>query len=87
MSAVRKAYWDSIPHSRKPHIPKGSPKRGKPVICKGIVYESVCHAAKANGLTREQLRSALERKTNTGVIGGLRFSYVVWLVDGSKELR
>jgi hypothetical protein len=58
---------------------KATPRRGRPVYCNGAVYESVCHAAKANGLTREQLRAALNRKKNTGVIAGLRFRYLVWL--------
>ena len=63
------------------------PKRGKPVICKGVVYKSVVHAARSNGLTREQLRFALERKKNPGWVNGVKFSYVVWLVDDGPKLR
>jgi hypothetical protein len=83
MSVSRAVYWAKREHSKKKRQRKASPRRGKPVICKGIVYESVSHAAKANNLTRDQLRSALRRKTNPGHINGLRFSYLVWSVDNS----
>ncbi len=82
MSAARTLYWASREHSRrKPYQKKPFYKRGRPVRCKGIIYESVVQAAKSNGLTRDQLRSAMNRKNNPGFIAGLRFNYLVFLVD------
>jgi len=84
MSVSRVVYWAKREHSKKKYPRKNAPRRGKPVICKGRVYESVSHAAKANGLTRDQLRSSLRRKTNPGHIAGLRFSYLVWSIDNPE---
>ena len=71
---------------RRPDVER-KPRRGKPVASRGMVYESVVQAAKANGLSREQLRFALNRKKNPGWISGVKYSYVVWLVDDRPKLR
>ncbi len=75
MSAARAAYWLKNPRPKKFYVPKGAPKRGRRVLCNDVIYESVVHAAKANGLTRDQLKMALERKKNPGSILGLQFCY------------
>ncbi|SRR6266436_2129526 len=81
MSLARAIYWRGREHSKKTYQRKGRPRRGKLVICKGVIYESVVHAAKSNGLTREQLRTAMRRKNNPGMIAGLRFNHLVLSVD------
>ena len=86
MSAARIAYWSQRNHSKKKYQRKNRPKRGKMIICKDVIYESVSHAARANGLTRDQLRSAIGRKRNPGIISGLRFNNLVLSIAKTQDL-
>jgi group I intron endonuclease len=74
MADARTKYWAGREHHRIGYQKKGIPKRGRPVVCQGMVYESLMHAARANGLTRTNVRAAIKRKN--GWLGGLRFSFV-----------
>jgi group I intron endonuclease len=76
MSAARTAYWASKEHSRKKYQRKEGPRRGRVIVCKGIIYENLSYAAKANGISRDRLHSVMRRKKNPGLIDGLKFNFV-----------
>jgi group I intron endonuclease len=77
MSAARQSFWERTPHSRKNYVKKNGPKRGRQIIHNGVLYESIAHAARANGLTRDQLRIALRSTKSKGFINGQQFCYYV----------
>lgn len=87
MSAARKAHWGRTPHSRKQYQPKNGPKRGLQIAdnATGVIYESVMHAARANGLTRENIRSSLRGNGGIGLAG--RFVYYGETVANSQMER
>ncbi len=61
ISDAKYRYWAKTPHSRKERVLKNGPKRGLQILDRdtGIIYESVLHAARSNGLIREKIRTAL----------------------------
>jgi group I intron endonuclease len=72
MSEARYRYWAKRPHSRKSYL-KNGPRRGIMVLDgTGTVYESIMHAARSHGLTRENVRSALRVGGQFKVWGGLQ---------------
>ena len=62
MSEARYRYWARTPHSRKSYYTaQNGPWRGLQILdnSTGVIYESIMHTARENGVTRENIRSVL----------------------------